>query len=300
MNLKKAYNILVDIKDLIIETVKEWLDDNMMMHSAALAFYTIFSLAPLIIIIVAVSGLFFGEQASQGQLSHYMEEIFGADLSKTIENFVSSVYDNQAGFAATLIGGGILLFAATTVVTQLKESLNTVWNIKTREGKGFYAFLVNRLLALLLILIFSFTLGATIIVDAVLAIMESAVDPVLPGSLQVWNALSPIFYLLVTTILFAIMYKMLPDINVKWTDVLVGALVTAVLFWLGRNAVTYYLMNTATNSTYGAAGSFVIFLIWVYYNMMMIFLGAEFTRVYTQRYGSKLSAKRFGELLKFD
>lgn len=291
--LEKIKYIIDEIWYLVSQTIKEWLDDNMMLHAAGLAFYTIFSLAPLLLIIIAISGFIFGEQASSGQLAVYMEEVLGKDLANAIQSFVNNVSSTGPGLLTTIISTSILVFAATTVLTQLKESLNTIWNVKAEKGQGIKIFVVNRLLALILILIFSFTLAATIFIDAILSLIGPYLDQYVPQSLGVWKWINTFFFLLVTTLLFTIIYKMLPDITVKWTDVLVGAFVTALLFLLGRNLVGIYLATAAQNSAFGAAGSFVIFLIWVYYNMMVIFLGAEFTQIYTKRYGSKIRPGRF-------
>jgi membrane protein len=291
--LIRLFKILREIKIVLIATISEWLDDKMMLHVAGLAFYTIFSLAPMIIIIVAVSGSVFGEQATSGQLSGFMEDLMGRDLAVAIENFVSSVYQKQSGVWATLFGAGVLLFAATTVITQLKESLNTIWNVTAKEGQGIKIFLVDRFLALLFILILATILVLLVVMDAALSVLGPLVDDVIPGGLDIWANLNTVLSLATTTVLFAIIYKMLPDIKVKWSDVLVGAFVTALLFWLGRYLIGLYLGAGAATTAYGAAGSFVIFLIWVYYNAMVVFIGAEFTYIYTTRYGSTIETRRF-------
>lgn len=289
----RIFKILREIKIVLFATISEWIDDKMMLHAAGLAFYTIFSLAPLMVILVAVSGWVFGEQATAGQLSGYMENLMGRDLAVAIENFVSSVHQKQSGGWATLFGVGILLFAATTVITHLKESLNTIWNVTAKEGQGIKIFLVDRFLALLFILILASILGLLVIMDAVLSFMGPFIDDVIPGGLNVWFNLNVILSIAITTVLFAIIYKVLPDIKVKWSDVWVGAFVTALLFSLGRYLIGIYLGSGAAATTYGAAGSFVIFLIWVYYNAMVVFIGAEFTYIYTTRYGSTVETRRF-------
>lgn len=296
----RIFKILREIKIVLFATISEWIDDKMMLHAAGLAFYTIFSLAPMIIIIVAVSGSVFGEQATTGQLSGFMEDLMGRDLAVAIENFVSSVYQKQSGVWATLLGAGVLMFAATTVITQLKESLNTIWNVTGKEGQGIKIFLVDRFLALLFILILASILVLLVIMDAALSVLGPLVDDVIPGGLDIWTKLNTVLSLAITTILFAIIYKMLPDIKVKWSDVLVGAFVTALLFWLGRYLIGMYLGAGAATTAYGAAGSFVIFLIWVYYNAMVVFIGAEFTYIYTTRYGSTVETRRFVQFVTED
>lgn len=291
--LRKVLFVLKEIKEVIKLTVEGWFDDNMMLHAAGLAFYTIFSLAPLVILIIALAGIFFGEQAVSGQLSIYMVEILGAELAASVEAIVVSVYQSRTGLAATVAGSAILVFTATTVITQLKESLNTIWGVQTPKGKSIALFFINRALAIVLIIIFSFTLAATIILDYLLGLIDPIVGDYIPPALVLFGIVNNFLFLFITTILFAIIYKMLPDIVVKWSDVFVGAFVTALLFLFGHYMVGFYLNNAATMSAFGAAGSFVVFLIWVYYNMLVIFFGAEFTHVYTMRYGSQIKPGMF-------
>ncbi|MCH8568572.1 MAG: YihY/virulence factor BrkB family protein [Balneolales bacterium] len=291
MNL--LFELLKEIYSVIAATIKAWLDDNMMLHAAGLAFYTIFSLAPLLIIIIALTGFIFGEQAASGQLSDFMEDMVGADLAEAVEGIVSGVAQGGSGFFATIVSTFILVFAATTVLTQLKESLNTIWNVDKSAKQPIKMFFINRFLGLLLILVFSATLILTIVFDAILTIIGPILNEFLPGELGIYSLFNTMLFLIVTTLLFSIIYKMLPDIRVKWSDVMVGAFVTALLFLLGRYVVSFYLNNAATTSTYGAAGSFVVFLIWVYYNVMVIFIGAEFTQIYTSRYGSDVRPGRY-------
>lgn len=282
------YRLLAEIWTMLKATISSWINDNIPLHGAALAFYTIFSLAPLLIILIAVAGFLFGEQASQGQLAEYMEQVLGPEMASNIENIVLSAYQPRSGIIATVISAGIMLFAATTIITQLKDSLNTIWNVTTRKGQGLKRFLIDRSLALVLILIFAGVLIASILFNGVLSYLEPHIDPYLPGGAGIWSTLNDVGFVLITAGMFAVIYKMLPDIHIRWSDVWIGALVTTALFMLGRYLVGAYLGMGAIQSTYGAAGAFVVFLLWVYYNAMMVFLGAEFTRIYTERYGSQV------------
>ena len=291
--LKEPFNLFNEVKFVVQETFKQWLDDNMMLHAAGLAFYTIFSLAPLLIIIIAVTGFFFGEQAASGQLSLFIEGAVGEDMASSVESIVSGVAQGGQGTLATILSTGILLFAATTVLSQLKESLNIVWNVDKSLKQPVKMFFINRMLALLLIILFSLALIATFMISTIVSFLGPFLDDIIPGGFGFYNIINSVFFLIISTLLFSFIYKLLPDVRVKWTDVLVGAFVTSILFLIGRSAVTYYLSNAATTSTYGAAGSFVILLIWVYYNVMMIFVGAEFTQIYTKRYGSEVRPGRY-------
>lgn len=284
--LKEPFNLFNEVKFVVQETFKQWLDDNMMLHAAGLAFYTIFSLAPLLIIIIAVTGFFFGEQAASGQLSLFIEGAVGEDMAASVESIVSGVAQGGQGTLATILSTGILLFAATTVLSQLKESLNIVWNVDKSLKQPVKMFFINRMLALLLIILFSLALIATFMISTIVSFSGPFLDDIIPGGFAFYNIINSVFFLIISTLLFSFIYKLLPD-------VLVGAFVTSILFLIGRSAVTYYLSNAATTSTYGAAGSFVILLIWVYYNVMMIFVGAEFTQIYTKRYGSEVRPGRY-------
>lgn len=286
-------NLIKAVVQLLKDTLAEWIEHNMMLHAAGLAFYTIFSLAPLLVIIVAIAGFFFGDQAASGQLSTYMETLLGAELASSVENIVTSVGSDRSGLVPTIVSTGILLFASTTVLTQLKDSLNIIWNVDSALSQPIKMFFINRFLALGLILIFALTLTVTIIAGTVFSTLGGFLDEYIPGEIATYTLLNRLLYLVVTISMFSIIYKMLPDIYVCWSDVLVGAVFTALLFLLGQALVTYYLNNAATASMYGAAGSFVIFLIWVYYNVMVIFFGAEFTQVYTNRYGSGVKLGRY-------
>lgn len=293
MPYKKLFYIIKEIGTVIKITVQEWLDDNMMLHAAGLAFYTIFSLAPLLILVIAITGFIFGEQAASGQLSLYMEEVIGAELAMTVQNFVNAVSQTGQGTFATITSTVVLIFAATTVLTQLKESLNTIWDVDKNKRQPIKMFFINRLLSFVLILVFSLLLISTFFISTLVSFISPVLQQIFPSGIRIYFIVNGVIFLTISTILFSIIYKLLPDIQVKWTDVLPGAFITSVLFLIGRAAVSFYLSNAAMASTYGAAGSFVIFLIWVYYNVMVIFLGAEFTQIWTTRYGSGVKPGMF-------
>ncbi|MCC5934745.1 MAG: YihY/virulence factor BrkB family protein [Balneolales bacterium] len=286
MPYQKLFSLLKEIGIVIKLTVEEWLDDNMMLHAAGLAFYTIFSLAPLLILVIAFTGFIFGEQAASGQLSIYMAEVIGQDLADTVQGFVSAVSQTGQGTFATITSTFVLIFAATTVLTQLKESLNTIWDVDKNLRQPVKMFFINRLLSFVLIIVFSLLLISTFFISTIVSFISPVLQQLFPSGIRIYFIINGVIFLTISTILFSIIYKLLPDIQVKWSDVFLGAFITSVLFLLGRTAVTFYLSNAAMASTYGAAGSFVIFLIWVYYNVMVIFLGAEFTQIWTTRYGS--------------
>ncbi len=297
--INKIRYIFSEIWIVIRQTLRDWVKDNIPTYGAALAFYTIFSIAPLLIILVAVAGFIFGDAATTGQLEEYMSQLMGQELAGTIQNFVLSAYQPASGIIATVISLGLILFMATTIITQLKTTLNNIWNVATKdEVSGVKRFIIDRFIALALILIFASLFVVSMLIDVVLYSLKSYLDPIMPGGVGIWTTLNTLFSFLVLVVLFAVTFKMLPDIQIRWTDVLVGAVVTSLLFLLGVWLISIY-MGMATTSTYGAAGSFVVFLIWVYYNAMVFFLGAEFTYIYTMRYGSRVKPAKHAEFTKY-
>ncbi len=294
----KVKLILSEIGIVIRDTLSDWLTDDIPTYGAALAFYAIFSIAPLLIILVAISGFVFGESATTGQLEIYMAQLMGPELARTLQNFVLEAYQPRTGIIATLISIGLILFMATTIITQLKITLNNIWNVTTRpEVSDFKRFIINRIIALGLILVFAGLFVLSMMMDVTLNILANYLDPLIPGGVEIWTTFNSIFSLLVLVILFSITFKLLPDIQIRWSDVVVGAIVTALLFLFGRYLIGMY-MGMATTSVYGAAGSFVVFLVWVYYNAMVFFLGAEFTYIYTMRYGSKVDPADYARFTK--
>ncbi len=296
---EKVRFILNEIGIVIRDTISDWISDNIPTYGAALAFYTIFSIAPLLIILVAVAGMLFGDAATTGQLEENLAQLMGPELAHTLQSFVLDAYQPATGIPATLISLGLILFMATTIITQLKSSLNNIWNVTTKtDESGFKRFIIDRFMALALILIFTSLFVLSMLIELVFYYLESYLDPIIPGGVGFWSTLNSILSFLILVVLFTVIFKMLPDIRIRWSDVVVGAVVTALLFLLGLWLISIY-MGMATTSTYGAAGSFVVFLIWVYYNAMVFFLGAEFTYIYTMRYGSKVKPARHAEFTKF-
>ncbi|MEX2397340.1 MAG: YihY/virulence factor BrkB family protein [Balneolales bacterium] len=270
-------------------TINEWWNDNIMLHSAGVAFYTIFSLAPMIIIIISLAGFMFGEQAIEGHLADAMEEVMDREMAETIQSFVASARRQQTGLWQSFIGLGILLFASTTVIAQLKDSLNNIWAVQPKlEQSTVKRFIIDRVLSLILVIIFASFLAASVIIDAIFAFMEPVLDPIIPGGIGFWSFINTVLFVVIITALFTVIFKLLPDVIIPWRDILIGAFATTLLFLLGRLGIQWYMSGGTVETTYGAAGSFVIFLIWVYYNIMVIFLGAEFTKVFATRYGHQV------------
>lgn len=263
-------------------TFREWQEDKALRLGAALSYYTIFSIAPILIIVIAVAGLAFGNDYVRGQILNQMENLLGKEGGEAIGQMLQNANKPASGALATILGVLTLLFGATGVVTQLKDALNTIWEVKSDETAGIGGAVKDRILSIGMILAIGFLLLVSLVLSAGLsAISESLGTTAL---LQVMNFIVSIG---VITVLFALIFKYLPDTKVEWRNVWIGALVTAILFTIGKTLTGVYLAKSSVASAYGAAGSLVIVLLWVYYNSQILFMGAEFTQVYSALRGDE-------------
>jgi membrane protein len=263
------------------QAISLWLERNAFSYAGSLAFYTLFSLAPTVIIAVAVIGVVFGEDAAQGQIVAQLEGTLGAEAARAIEQAVASSRIEESGVLPTLLGVGGLLVGATTVFAQMQFSLNMIWGVTAKPNRNsILVFLKQRLLSLAVVLAIGFILLVSLLVGIMLRAMLQAVGDAMPLIGPLTAGAEFLISLAVITALFATIFKVLPDVVLGWRDVLLGALVTALLFAVGRSAIASYLAYTATASTYGAAGSVVMILLWVYYSSLILLLGAAFTRSY--------------------
>jgi len=261
--------------------IQLWLDSNAFSHAAALAFYTLFSLVPVVIIAVAVIGLVLGEQAAQGQIVSQLQDVMGREAAQAVEQAVARSRLSEAGWLPTLLGITALLTGATTVFGQMQVSLNDIWGVAARPDRSsLFMFLKSRLLSLTVVLAIGFVLLVSLLLGVVLRAVLHFADQFVPAVAALLASGEMLLSLLVTGLLFGTIFKVLPDVVLKWREVVVGALVTAVLFAIGRDAIALYLAQTATASTYGAAGSVVLILLWVYYSSLILLFGAAFTKTH--------------------
>jgi membrane protein len=271
---------------LVKASVSSWIDDYAPSMGAALSYYTVFSLAPLLLIVVSVAGLLFGEEAVRGELFAQLQGLMGADAAKAIQDLLASVNKPSQGILGTLLGIALLVFGATTVFGELQDALDRIWRAPAREGSGIWALLRARLLSFGMILGLAFLLMVSLVLGAAISALGKWWGPVFGG----WETLLQIVNLLVgfglTTVVFAMIYKLMPRVKVEWHDVWLGALVTSLLFTIGKFLIGLYIGKSGVASGFGAAGSLVIVLIWVYYSAQIFLLGAEFTWVYAKTLGS--------------
>jgi membrane protein len=277
---------------LLRQAFELWSARNAFQHAGSLAFYTLFSLAPLLIILITIIGVVLGEEAATGEISAQIEELIGMPAAAAVEEAVRRSRIEEAGFLPTLLGGGALLFGATTVFAQLQSSLNQFWDVVARPTRsGIMVFIKTRLLSLGLVLIIGLLLLISFMVSMGLTALIRFAQDWMPVPALVVSAVDIAFSLLIVTVLFAMIFKVLPDVHLHWGDMWRGAFITAVLFVLGRYLISLYLMRVAPATAYGAAGSLVVVLFWVYYSALILFFGVAFTRAYSHHRGHAIVPK---------
>ena len=266
--------------------VSNWLDSQAFIYAAALAFFTVFSIAPIVIVVVAVAGVFLGEMAAQGQIFEQLNEVLGVEAAEVVETAVINSQIDQSGLLPTVIGLVATAVGATTVFAQMQQSLNQIWDVAPRPSRNsLWLFIRSRVLSLTIVLAIGFVLMVSLLLSVALRAVMAFADQWLPVPGWAMVSLEVGLSLLVVTLLFAAIFRILPDVVLSWRDVLAGAFITALLFTVGRSLIAMYLANTATASTYGAAGSLAILLLWVNYSALILLFGAAVTRAHCQARG---------------
>jgi membrane protein len=282
---------LTTIWELIRDTVTEWWEDNAPRLGAALAFYTLLSLAPLLVVVTAIAGLTFGKSAAEGQIVAEIQDLVGPRGAEAIQTLLANAHEPMTGLVATAVSLVVLLLGATGVFTELQDALNIVWEVESRRPSGVWAAIKDRFLSFVMVLVIGFLLLVSLVASAALTAMSHVAGGLLPNSAGWLRIADFVVSFAVITLLFAMIYKVLPDARVAWSDVWVGAAVTALLFTVGKFLIGLYLGSSGIGSTYGAAGSLAVFLVWVYYSAQILFLGAEFTQVYARWRGRPIVPK---------
>lgn len=274
--------------ELIKATFADWSEDKASRLAAALAYYTVFSIAPVLIISIAIAGLVFGHDAAQGQIVNQIRGMIGEESAKEIETMIVSASKPSSGILGSIVGIALLLFGASGVFGQLQDGLNTIWEVEAKPGRGVWGIIKDRFLSFTMVLGVGFLLLVSLVLSTALAALGEYLNALLPGVSWLWQIVNFVISFGVITLLFAMIYQYLPDVNIRWGDVWIGAAATALLFTIGKFLIGLYLGNSDIGSTYGAAGALVIILVWVYYSAQILFLGAEFTQVYANEYGSRI------------
>lgn len=270
---------------------RDWFRHKVPRLSASLAFYTLLSLAPLIIVVLSIASWVFGRQAAAGQLLWQIQELVGTEGARAIQVLIAAAQQSSSRGAAALIGVITLFFGASAVVAELRDALNTIWDVPVPEGRfGWHSILRvlrERTLSFAVVLAFGFLLLVSLAINAFVAALGSRVSWFLPSQGWALETANQVLSFVVISVLFAMLFKYLPDIEIAWTDVLLGAVTTSVLFTVGKTLIGVYLGKATFGSSYGAAGSLVIMLVWVYYSAQIFFLGAEITQAYAACFGSQ-------------
>ncbi len=278
------------IKTVVIES----LDDNILKLSAALAYYTIFSLVPMLIIIIWISGIFIDPLQVQGEVLTRMNQILGPDAVKQIkEVIINTKFDQGSGWAKAL-SIITLVLTATGIFTEIQDSINTIWGLKTKPKKGILKLIFNRLTSFSLLISVGFTLIVSLVINALISGITNKVQYYFPDiPVFFFYGINQIIIFTVLTFLFATIFKVLPDAKIKWRDVLMGAIITAILFMGGKYLIGFYLEENATITAYGSAGSVIVILLWVYFSAVILFFGAEFTQAYLKLKGRNIEPNQY-------
>jgi membrane protein len=284
---------------LLQESFREWQEDKASLLAAALAYYTVFSITPLLVIAIAIAGAVFGQDAARGEILQQINSLVGKQGAQAIETALANANQPQLGSIASIISVIVLLIGASGVFAQLQEALNTVWNVKAKpEKQGFWEFIRKRLLSFGMVLAIGFLLLVSLILSAMLSGISNLDINLLPGFDPLWQIVNFVISFSFISLLFALIYKYLPDVKIRWKDVWVGAIITALLFTIGKYLIGLYLGQGSLGSTYGAAGSLIVFLAWVFYSAQILLFGAEFTQVYARKFGRKIVPNSHAELTK--
>ena len=278
--------------ELLKLTFTEWTNDNAFELSAALAFYTIFSIAPVLLIAVGVASFFLAPETATTRIVDEMQKLVGAQGANAVRQVIESSRGFGKGLWAVSVGIVTLITGATAVFGELQSALNRIWDVEAKPDRGvIMSLIVDRLRSFLIAVCVGFLLLVSLVISAVISGLQHYMNNWLPGVPWVWQTANVVTSFLVVAALFAMIYKFLPDVVISWKDVWIGAAVTALLFSAGKYLIGIYLGRTATTSAFGAAGSLVVLLFWVYYSALISFLGAEFTQVYARRYGPGIRPK---------
>jgi len=279
------------IKHFIAESVSGWSEINAPRLGAALAFYTTLSMAPLLVLSIGVAGLIFGRQAAQGRIVYQIQSLVGREGGAAIQALLLETHKTSSGILVTVMGIFMLLLGASGVFAELHDSLNLVWGVRVASNGGLWSMVRYRFVSFAMVVGIGFLLIVSLLVNAAIAAAGKFFEQFLPAPEGLLHLGSTVITLLAVTVLFALLYKVVPDVHIEWGDVWIGAAVTSLLFSIGKFLIGLYLGKAGVGSAYGAAGSLVVFLVWVYYSAQIFFLGAQFTHVFSERRGSRAKAR---------
>jgi membrane protein len=277
--VKKYFRLLKDAFAAFVQ-------DNCVKLSAALSYYTIFAIGPLLVIVISLSGLFLGEEAVRGRLYGQLKTLVGSDAALQIQEIIKNIQHTHNSLIGTIVGTIILIIGATGIFTEIQDSINFIWSLRAKPKRGLVKLLLNRLVSFSLIISLGFLLLVSLLASAIMDLLSDKLARLFPNpTIFLFYILNHVMIFVIIACLFAIIFKVLPDGKIKWKDALVGASFTAVLFIIGKAGIGYYIGNSKMGVTYGTAASVIIILTWVYYTSIILYFGAEFTKIYALEVG---------------
>ena len=274
-------------------------DDKAMKFSASLSYYTIFSIAPFLAIIISFSSYFLGREAIQGELYPQINDLVGNEAALQIQQMITNIHLSKNSFIATVVSLVVLILGATGIFSEIQDSINHIWGLKSKPKRGLIKMLLNRLISFSLIISLGFLLMVSLLLNTLVEALSKQLMKFLPGNgVYLVSILNNCLMFILLSLLFGIIFKVLPDARIKWKDVMVGAFATAILFMIGKFCIGFYLGHSNLGSLYGTAGSIIIVMLWVYYSAVILYFGAEFTKVYAKLYGSEILPNDYAVWIK--
>ena len=290
---------LKEIGKVIIQSFKNFAEDKIPKYSASLAYSTVFSFGPLLIVIIFLCSIFFGQEATQGRIYAQMQQFVGHDAAEQLQTIIKNASLSGKGTAAAVIGIITLLLGATAVFAEIQDSINTIWGLKAKPKKGLWKIIRNRFLSFSVVVSLGFLLLVSLAISTVVeALSDKLKDSFPDAAIIIFYILDLVISFFVITALFAVIFKVLPDAKTKWKDIIPGALASGILFMIGKFAISFYIGKSHVGSTYGAAGSLVVLLLWVYYSAMILYLGAEFAKARISHNGFSIKPNDYAVALK--
>ncbi len=291
--MRKTLKSIKNILPLLQQTYTRFTDDRGLKLSAALAYYTIFSIAPMLIVLIAVTGIFYGQEAIQGKVFSQLNDFIGNKSAAQVQEILKQMQLSGKGTFAIITGVITLMIGASGVFIEIQDSINLIWRVKAKAKRGWVKLIIDRVLSLSMVASLGFLLIVSLIINGLVLALSSILTRFLPDiTLLIIVLLNQGITLLVLVALFSIIYKILPDVEIEWKDVRAGAVFTSLLFMLGKYVIGLYIESSSIASVYGAAGSFLLVIVWVYYSAAILYFGAEFTQVYAHSYGGKIKPSK--------
>ena len=285
----KVKKIISDLSGLLSGTFQGFSDDKLKKLSGSLAYSTMFSMGPLLVVIIYVCGIFFGRDAVEGKVYAQLVQFLGSDTAMQLQEIIKKAALSGKSTVAITLGAIFLFVGATSIFSEIQDSVNDIWGIKPKPKKSWLKMIQNRFLSFSVIIGLGFLLLVSLMLTAVIDSIGTVLKAHLPAlTVSVFYIINQVVTLAIVTFIFAVIFKVLPDAKIKWRDVFIGSVTTAILFMLGKLLISYYISKSNVGSSYGAAGSLIVLLLWIYYSSLILYLGAEFTTVYAIRYGSEI------------